>query len=117
MLEADSPTIREFLDAWHENGRRSFEKEYTSLNYDSPSYAKHARQRRKYIALDEGTGGVFLVDRETQEVYTIKAYGVPKLRCGSVSYVAARFRTETERQRAYYENPPTATRNPIPAGR
>lgn len=42
-----------------------------------PSYTWHWRERKKYIAIDCGTSGAFLVEKETGELYNIKAYGVP----------------------------------------
>jgi hypothetical protein len=90
---ADSPIIRRFLEVWHENGRREFEKSYPSLNYDGEYYSKKAIDRKKFIALDRGgSGGVFLVDRNTGEVYSIKGYGVPNRKLGRI-----------ERMVEYYE--------------
>lgn len=72
-----------FLELWHENGRASFERSCRNLNYDS-YYPKTAKVRRRWIALDQGTGGVFLLDPQTEEVYTIKAYGVPNRKIGTI---------------------------------
>ena len=33
--------------------------------------------RKRFIALDVGTSGAWLVDRASGEIYNIKAYGVP----------------------------------------
>jgi len=87
MLTADSPEIREFLTAWHDAGRAGFERNYDRLVYDD--YAvKTAKDRRRFIACDRGNehtrSGVFLVDRTTGEVFTIKGYGVPNWRLGTV---------------------------------
>lgn len=93
-LTADHPMICEFLAGWHEAGRAEFERRCPSLDYDS-YYAKTAHERRKYIALDEGStdgvhrSGVYLVDRATGEVWTIKGYGVPNRRLGTVTDVIA----------------------------
>ena len=76
-VQIDDPRIAEFLHLWHENGRTRFENTYESLDYDSPSYSKTAKDRRKYIALDDGTSGRFLLDKGTGIVWGIKAYGVP----------------------------------------
>jgi hypothetical protein len=35
----------------------------------------HAIERSKYIALNCGTSGAFMVERATGEIYNIKAYG------------------------------------------
>jgi len=37
----------------------------------------HYEERKKYIAIDCGTSGAFLMDKETGELYNIKGYGVP----------------------------------------
>lgn len=76
-LDAGSPEIARLLNAWHENGRDGFGKRFPSLDYDSDAYRKTATDRRLYVAMDEGTSGVFLIDRNTGTVYPTKAYGVP----------------------------------------
>ena len=88
---AGAPEIQAFLAAWHEAGRADFERSYRNLDYDSPAYQHVARDRRKYIALDQGTGGVFLVDKATGDVFTIKGYGVPNRRVGTLAQVTARY--------------------------
>ena len=81
---ADSPIVRRFLEVWHENGRREFENNYSNLDYDGEFYAKKAKDRKRFIALDRGSSGVFLVDRTTGEVYSIKAYGRPNRKLGQI---------------------------------
>ena len=76
--------IDSLLEAWHEAGRDSFERQYIGLDYDSPVYLKTAKERRKYIALDSGRSGAFLLDKETGSIFTIKAYGVPKRKIGHI---------------------------------
>lgn len=90
MLTAQSPEILEFLKAWHENGRASFERDYKNLNYDRDQ-EKHAIERKKYIALDNGSSGRFLVDRLTHRVFTIKAYGVKNYDCGTLESLTMRY--------------------------
>lgn len=72
--------INALLREWHEAGRARFEAAYKNLDYDSPSYAKTAKVKAKYIYLDEGSSGAFMADRATGIVYAIKAYGVPDRR-------------------------------------
>lgn len=79
VLTADSPEVRDFLDAWHESGRAGFVGSCPSLDYDGYD-PKRAVDRKKYIALDRGTSGVYLVDKATGEVWTIAAYGRPNRR-------------------------------------
>lgn len=84
MISATDQVVQDFLRLWHEAGRAYFQRYYPNLDYDSDPYAKVARQRRKYIALDRGrnghASGVFMVDRETGTVFPTKAYGVPNRR-------------------------------------
>ena len=82
--------ITKLLTEWHEAGRESFERQYENLDYDSPSYAKTAKERRKYIALDSGTSGAFLVDKANGDIFNIKAYGVPKARIGKIGQLSGR---------------------------
>ena len=88
-----------FLGLWHENGRRSFEASYSRLDYDSPNYAKSARPRTKFIALDNGTSGAFLLDKETEVVYSIKAYGKPKSPIGTLDQMIDLFRQANGRNK------------------
>lgn len=84
-LTADSPIIQEALTAWHEAGRADFERSYQNLDYDSPNYVKIAKERKKYIALDRGGSGAFLVDKATGDVFVIKGYGVAGRRIMSIT--------------------------------
>ena len=70
----DDPRIVEFLEAWHANGRDTFTRSYPSLDYDSYE-PKCAHNHRKYIYLDRGSSGVFMVTKATGEVWGIRAYG------------------------------------------
>lgn len=86
MIDAESQEIQEFLARWHEAGRAEFESlQHTNLNYDS-YYPKTAKTRKRFIACDQGNdnnrSGVYLVDRSTQVIYSIKAYGVPNRQVG-----------------------------------
>lgn len=108
MLTAESREIRDFVAAWHENNRALFERQFKNLDYDTYE-KKAAKERRKYIALDEGTSGRFLVDKKTGMVYGIAAYGVPKYPLGHIDELTERFRLVTghnrslERRAAYAE--------------
>ena len=82
---SDHPLIQEALTVWHEADRAAFARQYPRLDYDSPSYRKTAKDRRKYIALDRGESGAFLVDKATGEIYGIKGYGVAGQRVMHIS--------------------------------
>ena len=92
--------IKTFLGLWHENGRTLFERTYHSLDYDS-YYPKTMTVRRRWVALDKGTGGVFLLDPITEEVYTIKAYGVPNRRVGTLDSLIDAYRQPLVKQYEY----------------
>lgn len=99
MFTAESQEIKDFLDAWHENNRSSFERRFRNLRYDDCE-RKTAKERRKYIALDEGTSGRFLVDKQTGVVCGIAAYGVPKYRLGHIGDLTREFHEATEHNRS-----------------
>jgi len=76
----DTERLNALMAEWHEAGRKRFEASYPNLNYDE-NEPHHWHDRRKYIALDEGRGGAFLVNKETGTIYRLKSvYGVPNLR-------------------------------------
>ena len=99
-LSAESPEIQEFLKAWHDNGRPEFEARYKALVYDVHE-RKTAKTRRKYIALDRDGSGMYLVDRSSGEVYSIKAYGVPNRYLGNLSAITAAFREATAKSQSF----------------
>jgi len=98
MLQTDSPQVQQFLAAWHENGRARWAREYVNLNYDQDQ-EKTAHERRKYIALDRGgkvtRSGVYLLDKATGEVYSIKGYGAPNRRLGTLAELTQRLHDAT----------------------
>lgn len=80
LTGATDPRVVAFLKAWHENGRtlyaKSYPNTYAAGSYDSlTGEAKHAQAGRKYINLDRGGSGMFMVEKATGMVYGIKAYG------------------------------------------
>jgi hypothetical protein len=103
LLEADSPEVTAFLVAWHENGRASFERQSASLVYDEYK-VKRAVTRSRWICLDVGPApyfsGVFVVDRATGHVYTIKAYGRPNRLIGTLRDLTAEYQAATATYRA-----------------
>jgi len=102
-LTASSPEVQRFLAAWHENGRAPFQRFTPNLDYDS-YYPKTATERSRWIRLDKGgefnRSGEFVVDRATGEVYTIKAYGRPNRRIGTLASLTAEFSAATATHRA-----------------
>lgn len=82
MYTATHPTITALVTAWHEAGRASYATAYPA-SYATGVYdrteVKRAKDRRKYVAMDDGSSGAFLVEKQTGEVYGIKGYGVPHL--------------------------------------
>lgn len=79
MLNATDVKIEQLMKAWHENqtqvgNLKGLHEAVTS------SYTKKAIDRTKFIALNMGGSGHFLVDRKTEMVYSIKGYGIPNLK-------------------------------------
>jgi hypothetical protein len=89
LIHADDVRITQLLHDWHEAGRASFERSAPNLTYDT--YApKRAIQRQKYILLDEGTSGAFILDRTSGLIVRLKSkYGVPNPQkpCGQLGVV------------------------------
>jgi hypothetical protein len=99
-LTATSPAILGALRAWHEADRYAFERRgYANLKYDDYE-KKHAHDGgKRWLRLDRDTGGVFVVDKTspTHDVYTIKGYGVPNRRIGTLAQMVASWREQTAR--------------------
>jgi len=77
MTTQQTERIKEIIKQWHEAGRADFTKRYTNLDYDSANYSKDFHVGAKYIRLDAGGSGAFMVEVESGIIYGIKAYGVP----------------------------------------
>lgn len=84
--------IDAFVEAWHENGRLFWNYEW--LDYDH-NERKSIKDRRKYVALDCGTSGAFLVEKATGLVWSIKAYGVPNRIVGTLEELTEQYREAT----------------------
>ncbi len=94
MLNATDKIILDLLAAWHEAGRANHARIHSNAdNYDRLN-AKSAKQGRAYINLDDGTSGVFMVERATGYVYSIKGYGKIDKRkfAGTVANLMAKYR-------------------------
>jgi hypothetical protein len=89
LISANDPRLTQLLHDWHEAGRASFERSAPNLTYDT--YApKRAIQRQKYILLDDGTSGAFILDRTSGLIMRLKSkYGVPNAKkpCGIIGEV------------------------------
>lgn len=89
LITTDDPRLTQLLQDWHEAGRASFERSAPNLVYDT-YYPKRAIQRHKYILMDEGTSGAFILDRTSGLIMRLKSkYGVPnpKKPCGTLGNV------------------------------
>jgi hypothetical protein len=80
QADANIKLINQILFQWHEAGRAEFQASYPNLDYDSGAYSKHFHIGAKYIRLDVGGSGAFMLDSETGLIYGIKGYGVPDKR-------------------------------------
>jgi len=80
--------IENLLRDWHEAGRPYFKAHYPHSDYET--YTKRAVYKQKYIYLDEGTSGAFILEKSTGNIYRIKSkYGVPnrKKRVGHIDAI------------------------------
>lgn len=77
MTQEQIEKVKRIVAEWHESGRASFERTFSNLKYDDPSYLKHYHEGAKYVRLDQGSSGYFMIEIATGNVYAIKAYGVP----------------------------------------
>jgi hypothetical protein len=101
MLSAASPEIREFVRAYQVNRNLgSFGHPEGSAEHDWLGYRIIAKDRSKYIAIDESDrkdstsnlgAGRFLIDKSDGTVYSIKAYGQRNYRLGNVAGMTERF--------------------------
>jgi hypothetical protein len=82
MITTDSLRLKSLVTEWHEAGRAEFTAQYQLLDYDKDQ-VKRINNRAKYIALDVGSSGAWLVDKQDGMTYHIKSkYGVPdKTKC------------------------------------
>lgn len=92
--------IIELANDWHKECRAAYEqmlqRRRTKLepetikrlleNYDK-DMVKTVTAKKKYYYLAEGTSGVFMVEKDTGDIYRIKAYGQinRKKPCGNIS--------------------------------
>lgn len=100
MLNANDQKVTLLLEAWHKNQELDFRQcHYTNITPDQ----KHVHEGSKYLRLDNGGSGHFMVNRQTEQVYSIKGYGVPNLKKprGTVEFLTAFIQTETLAGREY----------------
>ncbi len=83
--------LLEVLDQWHEAHRADWNRGYVNMSPESQeTYGKHFDQREekhahvgaKYVRLDTGTSGAWMLDASTGDIFSIKAYGqVDRKKC------------------------------------
>jgi uncharacterized protein YjbI with pentapeptide repeats len=85
--------LKQVLDQWHAAHKADYFKSYNTewvedhkANFDAHE-EKHAHVGDKYIRLDTGTSGAWMLEAETGAIYSIKGYGkVNKTKCvGDIS--------------------------------
>ena len=96
QLTATSPEVLNALRAWHDAERGDFERQYVNLNYNTHEL-KTAKDGKRWIKLNRGSSGVYLVDKcsPTFDVYSIKAYGVPNRRIGTLGLMMSAWTRRT----------------------
>lgn len=68
-------TIENLVEKLDEIEARKYDEKFPGSTH--PPDKVHTRPRRKYVAIDIGTSGAWLVERETGEIFNIKSYGSP----------------------------------------
>jgi hypothetical protein len=65
------------MNEWHAVSKADYYRRFpdTTLSYDS-LYPHTAKEKSKYIYLDEGTSGAYILEKATGDIYRIKGYGV-----------------------------------------
>ena len=88
-----SPEVGHPRGPGHENGRPFWH--YESLNYDEIE-PKLAVDRVAFIALDRGSSGVFLLEKATGLVWSIRGYGKKNRVVKHIDDLTAEYREATE---------------------
>ena len=104
MLNLDDTKILALMEAYTENIKATKDKS----NHDY--YIPRVEQGSKYLRFDYGhatspghNSGHWMINRETEQVYAIKGYGVPNLKKphGTVDQMIANLKLATERHIDY----------------
>ena len=76
--------IKEIIDSLNEiEKQRLISKGFTTCSFFddygtmTQKYTWHLKEGKKYDKLDCGSSGYFMIEKETGEIFNIKAYGVP----------------------------------------
>ena len=68
--------LQKVIDGLNERQRAEYKAKYPNIPQDEiPVWI--TKQRKKFIAIDCGGSGAFLVEKTTGELFNIKGYGVP----------------------------------------
>jgi hypothetical protein len=109
---ANSATVGVYADAVRDTGDNRLADVWDEVFQFMPVLQEHRRvcwsddcrsvtasDRAKYIAIDTDGGGMFMIDKETGQVYTIKAYGRPKcIVCQSLRELRVIYQRNIDRQ-------------------
>ena len=57
--------------------QESVNAKHKAMDYTFEPDKVTVKERQKFVAVDIGSSGCFLVEKETGEIFNIKAYGVP----------------------------------------
>lgn len=71
------------LEQWHSAHKESWTKDYANSSTNFDTYEeKHAHVGAKYVRLDTGTSGAWMLECATGDIWQIKGYGkVDKKKC------------------------------------
>jgi len=84
-------TVIKVLDQWHEAQRQSYHREYVpgpdEIKRFNEREEKHGHIGGKYMRLDVGTSGAWMLEMATGDVYQIKGYGkIDRKKCAGNIY-------------------------------
>jgi hypothetical protein len=100
-MEITLTQIQKLLKDWHEAGREDFEVRYNNGGHFDSDYWKWLKEKRKYVNLNEGASGAFILDKTTGEIFQIKGYGVPN-RKKLVGHISTITGTDLHKHDFYY---------------
>ena len=76
ILVANYSMMRETIEAFAVRLSAIEARKHAASGYTSAPDVWHVKERKKYFALDVGSSGAFLIEKDTGEIFNIKAYGV-----------------------------------------
>ena len=80
MLNRDDAKISTLVGLLTTNRKLTSLADTYAAGMDMTNYQWQVEAGSKYLRVDEGSSGFYMINRETEQVYFIKGYGVPNLK-------------------------------------